>query len=125
MMNYLEPIKAVAGFVVSSGVGSIVGQALRNTIPEDANRIKKVVMGVGALALGSYASHKVSEFVDAQIDEANTNIRKALKIDVEDPLTEEERIRYDELYHKTTMTPEEEAALQELHDKIRGVSSDG
>lgn len=83
-MNYMDPIKSVVGFVVSSGVGSIVGQTLRNTIPEDATRVKKIVMGIGAFALGSAVSAKVVEYVDEQLDDVNNNVRKLLKIDKED-----------------------------------------
>lgn len=60
--------KLAAGLVVSTGVGTIVGNVLRNTVPADAKLVRKISTYVGAAALSAMVANQATVFVEGQID---------------------------------------------------------
>lgn len=78
-MNPIALIKIASEVVVSLGVGTIVGNVVRATTPENVKGVKKVGILVGSMVLGAMASKKAVEFVNEQIDEVAENVENAKK----------------------------------------------
>lgn len=68
-MKKLEIVKAATQIVVSVGVGSIVGNAIKFTSPASTNLIKKVCIGIGSVVLSNMVSDKAVSYSDQKIDE--------------------------------------------------------
>jgi hypothetical protein len=75
-MNPLNLVKIVTELFVSVGVGSIVGNTIKNATPENASRFKKISIGVGGFVLSSMISSKATKYATDQIDETVEKIKK-------------------------------------------------
>ena len=68
-MALVQTVKYITTFVVSSGAGAIVSNALKSTNLHDLNPIRKGIVGIGAFALSGLIGSKTAEHVNKQIDE--------------------------------------------------------
>ena len=75
-MNPLNLIKVVTEITVSVGVGSIVGNTLKQATPANAHILKRISMGIGGFVLSSMISAKASKYATDQIDETVEKIKK-------------------------------------------------
>ena len=81
-MRKLEMVKSVTQIVVSVGVGSIVGNAIKFTTPASSNLVKKVCIGVGSMILSNMVSDKAVQYSDQKIEDI-ANIFKTTNNQVE------------------------------------------
>lgn len=81
-MKKLDLAKSVLDAVVSTGVGSIVGNHIKASTPADANRWTKATTVVGGLvlsgAVGSWGANYARGQVDATAEQFQ-NLRGAVK----------------------------------------------
>lgn len=69
-MSGIGVVKQATELAVSIGVGSIVGNVLKSTLEgQKVNILKRVSVGFGALAIGSYVSDLVGKYAVDRIDE--------------------------------------------------------
>ena len=66
----IHTVKTGVGFVVSVGVGAIVGNLVKSTTPADTSKIIKACIKVGGFVLSSACGEMASNYTDDQIDEA-------------------------------------------------------
>ena len=66
----IHTVKTGVGFVVSVGVGAIVGNLVKSTTPADTSKIIKACIKVGGFVLSSACGEIASNYTDDQIDEA-------------------------------------------------------
>ncbi len=78
-MNPLNLIKTVTELMVSVGVGSIVGNTIKNATPTNAHIVKRISMGIGGFFLSSMVSSKVSKYATETIDETAEKIKSIRK----------------------------------------------
>lgn len=77
-MKKIEIIKTIGGIMVSVGVSSIIGTAIKSTNPtESAGAIKKLCIGLGGIVLSSMVSDKAVTYTETKID---TVVEEAKKI---------------------------------------------
>jgi len=62
--------KLILGIAASTGAASIVGNAIKMSTPDNLKLSKKVVMGIGGLALSGMFGTMASKWVEGEIDEA-------------------------------------------------------
>jgi hypothetical protein len=62
--------KLILGIAASTGAASIVGNAIRMSTPSNLKLSKKIVMGIGGLALSGMFGNMASNYVASEIDEA-------------------------------------------------------
>jgi len=67
-MNLLAIAKGALGLVISTGVGNIVGNAVKMTTPAGQNTFNKVATNVGAFVLAAMIADKTVEYSDAQFE---------------------------------------------------------
>ena len=77
-MDKKEITKAIIEAVVSVGVGTIVGNAIKTTTPCGLGVFKKVCVAVGSLVLGGLASDKASEYATTKFDEYASKVEELL-----------------------------------------------
>lgn len=75
-MNKINIIKQVGSLVISTGIGAIVGNAVKATTPADVRTLKKICIGVGSFILGSMASELATRYAEEKIDHAVYNIKQ-------------------------------------------------
>lgn len=68
-MNKLEILKGGAELLVSIGVGSIVGNAIKLTTDPKAGRIKKIAITIGGFALSQMVSDMTCAYTTKHIDD--------------------------------------------------------
>jgi hypothetical protein len=78
-MNPLNLTKTVTEILVSVGVGSIVGNAIKQTTPANAHIVKRISIGIGGFVLSSMISAKASKYATDQIDETVEKIKSFKK----------------------------------------------
>jgi hypothetical protein len=66
----LDTVKLVTGIVVSSGAASIVGHALKMTLPEHTKPVKKVALFIGGVALSGMLGKMAAKYAEDEIDES-------------------------------------------------------
>ena len=66
----IHTVKTGVGFVVSVGVGAIVGNLVKSTTPADTSKIIKACIKVGGFVLSSACGEIASNYTGDQIDEA-------------------------------------------------------
>ena len=66
----ISTVKSGVGFVVSVGVGAIVGNLVKSTTPVDTSKIVKACIKVGSLVLSGAVGDIASKYTNEQIDEA-------------------------------------------------------
>lgn len=79
-MNKLEILKGGAEILVSIGVGSIVGNAIKITTDPEAGRIKKLAIGIGGFVLSQMVSDKAGEYATQKIDSAAEKVSKLINL---------------------------------------------
>ena len=68
-MKKLEMVKAILKIAVSIGVGTIVGNAIKTTTPDDIKQLSKIAVSLGSLALTGIASDMAIKYVDKEVDD--------------------------------------------------------
>lgn len=83
-MNKLGIVKDIADIVVSIGVSSIVGNAIKLTTDPEAKLPKKIAIGIGGIVLSGLVSEAAQKYANVKIDNAAetvttvvNNIKKA------------------------------------------------
>lgn len=61
-------IKSAVGLIVSSGTATIVGNLVKQSLPEDLSRIKKVTTAVAGFAIAGMAGAAAAQYAEDQID---------------------------------------------------------
>lgn len=64
----MNPLKLAADLVVSAGVGTIVGNAIKATTPAHVTKGNKIMISIGGVVLSSMVGGKASEYAIEQID---------------------------------------------------------
>lgn len=77
-MNALGIAKTAATFIASTGVGAIVGNAIKASTPGDVNKFQKFTITAGSIVLSSMIAGQASKYTGEQIEETVTQL-KALK----------------------------------------------
>lgn len=77
-MTKIEMAKAAGEIVVSIGVGTIVGNAIKSTTPIDMGPIKKVCVSIGAMILANLASDSTTEYLEKKIDDVVDKVKDAV-----------------------------------------------
>lgn len=77
-MQTLHILKSAATLIASSGVGAIVGNAIKASTPGDVTKLQKVTITVGSIALSGMIANQASKYTGEQIEEIATQL-KALK----------------------------------------------
>lgn len=92
-MNKLDIIKGGAEFMVSVGIASIVGNAIKLTTDPEAGRLKKISIGVGGFVLTSMVSSMAIDYSNSRIDNTAATLGRIFgsktEKDVDDTETEE------------------------------------
>lgn len=78
LSTFLPVLKTATDIVVSSGVGAVVGNAIRMSTPLDATTVQKGLIRVGGLALSSAVASATTKHTSGQIDSTIEQL-KALK----------------------------------------------
>ena len=66
----IETVKTGVGFVVTVGVGAIVGNLVKSTTPVDTSKIIKACIKVGSLVVTGAVGDLAGKYAEEQIDEA-------------------------------------------------------
>lgn len=85
-MNKLEILKGGVEILVSIGVGSIVGNAIKLTTDPEAGKIKKMAIGFGGFVLSQMVSDKAGEYATQKIDSAAEKVSKIINLQSEEVL---------------------------------------
>ena len=78
-MIALSIAKSATELVVSMGVGTIIGNAVRATSPANMNLLNRVFVGAGSYALGSIAGSMASKHTVDQIEQTIEQTIEQLK----------------------------------------------
>lgn len=78
-MKKIEILKTVGGIIVSVGVATIVGNAIKCTTPPSMGTIKKVCIAVGTLVLTSMAGDRAVEYTEHKIDSAVVYVKSMIE----------------------------------------------
>lgn len=81
-MKTLKILKIVTEYVVSAGVGTVVGHAINSTTPEGLKIVPKILTTVGSVVLTSAAASQASKYMTNQFDETAQQIKQT-KIDIQ------------------------------------------
>lgn len=79
-MNPVNVISTVITALVSSGAGSIVGNAIKLTTPANASILKKTSIGLGGLALSSMAGAAAARHTGEKIGETLDQIQQVREL---------------------------------------------
>jgi|WetSurMetagenome_2_1015567.scaffolds.fasta_scaffold488962_1 hypothetical protein len=81
-MDKVEILKLVAQFIISSAVGTVIGNAIKMTTPIQITTINKVAVGVGAFVIsnvvGDIVADHAIEMVEKNVTEIKENFDKLL-----------------------------------------------
>lgn len=61
-------VKSVVEITVSAGVGTIVGNVVKQNIPENMSRFKKITVMAGGFALSGMAGAAAASYASTQVD---------------------------------------------------------
>lgn len=78
-MNPLNLVKTVTEVVVSVGVGAIVGNVIKASIPANTHVLKRAAIGVGGFVLSSMITDKATKYATDTIDDTVDKIKKFVK----------------------------------------------
>lgn len=87
-MDKLKLAKMAGSFVVSTGVGTVLKNAVNMTTPANLNPIQTMSVKVGTIVIGAYLSEHVLDYLEESIDKAWTGIKEA-KAEAEEQLKEQ------------------------------------
>jgi hypothetical protein len=79
-MITINGIKAISDIVVSAGVASVVGNAIKASTPDDLKRFKKISITVGGFVLSGMVSGMATKYTNEQIDAAASVLKGVVKI---------------------------------------------
>lgn len=86
----IDTVKTGVGFIVTVGVGAIVGNLVKSTTPIDTSKIIKACIKVGSLVLTGAVGDIAGKYAETQIDEAVIFADGFLKPETATDVTEEE-----------------------------------
>jgi lipoate-protein ligase A len=69
-MSALSITKGIIATAVSFGAGNIVANAIKATTPADISTYKRVIIGIGGLAVGGMVADQAVKYTNDSIDEA-------------------------------------------------------
>lgn len=75
-MNALSIFKAVAELAVATGVSSIVSNASKAAVPENAHLLKKISIGVGTFVLSNMVADQAVKYTKDKIDKGLEELEK-------------------------------------------------
>lgn len=75
-MDPINILKGAAAFVVSTGVGAIVKNAVKATTPEDLKKFSKISVVVGTAVVSSMVADHSTTYVKERIDKTVDAIKK-------------------------------------------------
>jgi hypothetical protein len=78
-MKKIQVVKTVGGIIISIGIGTIVGNAIKCTTPSSVKTINKVLVAISGFILSSMISDKVTEYTEVKIDETVDQIKKMVR----------------------------------------------
>lgn len=88
-MKKLDLLKAGAEILVSTGVGSIVGNAIKMTTNPEANKFTRISIAIGGFVLSSMISDLATKHVNGIIDDVAEKVAEILRPEEEkDVVTE-------------------------------------
>ena len=73
-MNILPVVKTVATFVVSTGTGTIVANAIKASNPANANVVQKICLGVGGVVLSGMVADRAAAYTEGIIDNVSDDL---------------------------------------------------
>lgn len=73
-------LKGLTELVVSIGVGAVVENAIKATIPVDTAVFRKLTIGVGSVVLSGLVASRAADFAVTQITETTQEIKEALAV---------------------------------------------
>lgn len=76
----LDLIKSASGMIVSAGVGTIVGNIVKNNTPEDLKTYRKVLVKIGGFALSGMAGAASVAYVEKQIDQLEAGVKAGIAL---------------------------------------------
>jgi hypothetical protein len=76
MMNALSIFKTVAELAVATGVGSIVSNAAKLAVPDNAHLVKKISIGVGTFVLSNMVAEQAVKYTKDKIDKGIEEFEK-------------------------------------------------
>lgn len=82
-MNKMDILKSGIGLIVSVGVGTIAGNAIKTTTPNDMTRVTKFCVGAASLALTGLLGDKAAKYTEDQIDTVVENIKNLTTVNDE------------------------------------------
>lgn len=68
-MDPLNLIKSAAGLITGLGVGTVVGNLIKTTTPDNVKIVNKILVGVGGFVIGGALSEIAANAVEKRIDE--------------------------------------------------------
>ncbi len=75
MNNALNIAKAAVSIVTSTGVGVIVGNAIKASTPDNLTKFQKVSTTVGSIVLTSMVAGAASNYAGEQIEQTVTQLK--------------------------------------------------
>lgn len=75
-MNALSIFRTVAELAVATGVSSIVSNASKAAVPENARLIKKISIGVGTFILSNMVADQAVKYTKDKIDKGLEELEK-------------------------------------------------
>jgi prefoldin subunit 5 len=75
-MNALSIFKTVAELAIATGVSSIVSNASKAAVPENARLIKKISIGIGTFVLSNMVADQAVKYTQDKIDKGLEEIEK-------------------------------------------------
>ena len=78
-MDKLKVVKAVGELIVSVGVGSIIGNAIKTTTPSNVGKITKFCIGAGSLVLSGMIGDMAVDYTGKKFDEAVNQVKEMIK----------------------------------------------
>lgn len=83
-MKKLEMVKSAGSLLVSSGVGMIVGNAIKATTPPAVGALAKLSIKVGAVVISNMVGDYAVKHVESKIDGAVNTVKNLIKEEVEE-----------------------------------------
>lgn len=71
-MNGLAVTKFVTKLVVQAGTGTVIGNAIRATMPADISKMDMLTSIVAGMFIGGLVAEKTGDYSDEMIDQAYT-----------------------------------------------------
>ena len=82
-MGKLEAVKMIGSFVISVGVGSILGNIVAHTTPENTGKIGKACIYLGGAVITAMSKEQVCNYAEKKFDDAVGAI-KGLKKEIKE-----------------------------------------